>query len=35
LSMALGEGIAHIHCLMTRGQIKRELDGAVYRYTTL
>ncbi|MBT5009414.1 MBL fold metallo-hydrolase [Pseudomonadales bacterium] len=35
LFMALGEGIAHIHCLMTRGQIKRELDGAVYRYTTL
>ena len=35
LFMALGEGIAHIHCLMTRGKIKRELDGAVYRYTTL
>ena len=35
LFMALGEGIAHIHCLMTRGQIKREFDGAVYRYTTL
>ena len=35
LFMALGEAIAHIHCLMNRGQVQRDLDGPVYRYTTL
>ncbi len=34
LFMALGEAIAHIHCLMNRGQVSRALDGQVYRYTT-
>lgn len=33
--MALGECIAHLHCLMTRSRIKRQLDGDVYRYLSI
>jgi len=33
--MALGEAVAHIHCLMTRGAMARELDGEHYLYRTL
>ena len=33
--MALGECIAHIHCLMTRNRIERVLDGEVYRYRSI
>jgi glyoxylase-like metal-dependent hydrolase (beta-lactamase superfamily II) len=33
LFMALGEAIAHIHCLMKRGQLDRDGEALVYRYT--
>ncbi len=33
--MALGECIAHLHCLMTRNRIERMLDGDVYRYRSI
>jgi hypothetical protein len=28
LAMATGESIAHLNCLMHRGQLARELDGS-------
>ena len=34
LFMALGEAVAHIHCLMSRGALTREFDGEHYRYLT-
>jgi hypothetical protein len=33
--MALGECIAHLHCLMTRNRIERTLDGNVYTYKSV
>lgn len=33
--MALGECIAHLHCLMTRHRIERFVDGEVYRYRSI
>ncbi|HIG40603.1 MAG: MBL fold metallo-hydrolase [bacterium] len=33
--MALGECIAHLHCLITRNRIERILDGNVYRYKSI
>ena len=33
--MALGECIAHIHCLMTRGRIERTLEGDVFKYRSI
>ncbi|MEX0942040.1 MAG: MBL fold metallo-hydrolase [Pseudomonadales bacterium] len=33
--MALGECIAHLHCLMTRQRIERIEDGEVYRYLSI
>lgn len=33
--MALGECIAHLHCLMTRGRIERFLDGDLFRYRSI
>ncbi len=33
--MALGECIAHLHCLITRKRIERILDGDVYRYRSI
>ncbi|HKI73456.1 MAG TPA: MBL fold metallo-hydrolase [Pseudomonadales bacterium] len=33
--MALGECIAHLHCLMTRQRIERILDGDVFKYRSI
>ena len=33
--MALGECIAHLHCLMTRQRIQRTLEGDVYKYRSV
>lgn len=33
--MALGECIAHLHCLMTRQRIERFLDGDVFMYRSI
>ncbi len=33
--MALGECIAHLHCLMARQRIERFQDGEVYRYRSI
>jgi len=33
--MALGECIAHLHCLMGRNRIERILDGDVYKYRSI
>lgn len=33
--MALGECIAHLHCLMTHNRIERFLDGEVYKYRSI
>lgn len=33
--MALGECIAHLHCLMTRQRIERRLDGDVFKYHSI
>jgi glyoxylase-like metal-dependent hydrolase (beta-lactamase superfamily II) len=33
--MALGECIAHLHCLITRNRIERVLDGDVYTYKSI
>ncbi len=32
LFMALGECIAHLHCLMSRNRIERILDGDIFKY---
>lgn len=33
--MALGECIAHLHCLITRNRIERTLDGEVFKYRSI
>lgn len=33
--MALGECIAHLHCLMSRGRIERQLHGSLYKYLSI
>lgn len=33
--MALGECIAHLHCLMSRNRIERTLDGDVFKYKSI
>lgn len=33
--MALGECIAHLHCLMTRQRIERTLEGEVFKYRSI
>ena len=33
--MALGECIAHLHCLMTRRRIERTLEGDVFKYRSI
>jgi len=33
--MALGECIAHLHCLMTRNRVERILEGDVYKYKSI
>lgn len=33
--MATGECIAHLHCLMSRGRIRRTLAGEVYHYQSI
>ena len=35
LFMATGECIAHLHCLMSRGRIRRLLDGDLYLYLSI
>ena len=35
LFMAVGEAVAHIHCLMTRGSLARTYDGEHFRYQSL
>ncbi|MFT4713760.1 MAG: glyoxylase-like metal-dependent hydrolase (beta-lactamase superfamily II) [Candidatus Azotimanducaceae bacterium] len=33
--MALGECIAHLHCLMSRNRIERTLEGHLYKYRSI
>ena len=33
--MALGECIAHLHCLISRNRIERTLDGHLYKYRSI
>src|SRR5262249_26330062 len=35
VGFAFGETLAHLHCLETRGRVKRNVEGGVHRFVAL